>query len=372
LYDKIRNGQTPLVEHAGTKPYRGVLTGFNKAFLIDTATKDRLVSEDSRAATIIKPYLRGQDVGRWSPKWRDHWMIFARRGIDIDTYPSVARHLRTFKDSLEPRPKNWKPAVPGQKWHGRKEGSYAWYELQDSIDYWHEFEKPKIIYQEIQYHSAFAFDDEGLFSNNKTFILTADLPSLLAILNAPMMWWFTWRFLPHMKDEALSPMGFRMEQLPIALFEEPAKEMATAAVCQLIKLTKERRLASLQIHDWLKFEFELTKPSRALLAPDALDGEAFVTAVREALPKKRKLSAAEISELRREHTETIGPSRLARAEIFALENQLSELVNKAYGLTPEEVALMWRTAPPRMPFTPAGLAYDVEEADTINDGEDAD
>ena len=65
------------------------------------------------------------------------------------------------------------------------------------------------------------------------------------------------------------------------------------------------------------------------------------------------------------------PSRQARAEIFTLENQLSYLVNEAYGLTPEEVALMWRTAPPRMPFTPAGLASDGDEPDEDDgDGED--
>jgi hypothetical protein len=47
-------------------------------------------------------------------------------------------------------------------------------------------------------------------------------------------------------------------------------------------------------------------------------------------------------------------------------------VNKSYGLTPDEIALMWPTAAPRMPVTPAGLAYDVEETDTIIDGENSD
>ncbi|MCB1509639.1 MAG: Eco57I restriction-modification methylase domain-containing protein [Hyphomicrobiaceae bacterium] len=371
LYNKIKNDHLPLIDSAKTKPYRGVLTGFNEAFLVDTATRDRLVSEDSKAAEIIKPYLRGQDVARWSPNWQGHWMIFARRGIAVDEFPSVARHLAKFKANLLPRPKDWKPGVPGEKWGGRKEGSYAWYEIQDSIDYWQEFEKPKIVYQEIQYHSAYAYDADGLFSNNKTFILTADLPALLAILNSPVMWWFNWRFLPHMKDEALSPMGFKMEQFPVAPFCAAASDEAARAVSKLISLTKERRSATSAIHEWLRVEFGLEKPNRLLLSPDALDADAFVGAVRDVLPKKRKLTAAEIGELRREHAETIEPSRQARAEIFTLENQLSYLVNEAYGLTPEEVALMWRTAPPRMPFTPAGLASDGDEPDEDDgDGED--
>ena len=31
---------------------------------------------------------------------------------------------------------------------------------------------------------------------------------------------------------------------------------------------------------------------------------------------------------------------------------MSDLVNEAYGLTPEEIQLMWETAPPRMPGAP--------------------
>src|SRR5215210_4388618 len=116
LMEKIRANGIPLAEFAEVKPYRGVLTGLNEAFLIDTATKERLVREDPRSAEIIKPYLRGQDIKRWSPEWRGLWMIFARRGIDIDAYPAVKRHLEQFRDRLEPKPKGWS----GGKWSGRK------------------------------------------------------------------------------------------------------------------------------------------------------------------------------------------------------------------------------------------------------------
>jgi hypothetical protein len=66
LLDKIKRNAVPLAEYAGTKPYRGILTGLNEAFLIDKLTRDALISEDPTAAEIIKPYLRGQDIHRWS------------------------------------------------------------------------------------------------------------------------------------------------------------------------------------------------------------------------------------------------------------------------------------------------------------------
>jgi hypothetical protein len=92
----------------------------------------------------------------------------------------------------------------------------------------------------------------------------------------------------------------------------------------------------------------------------ALGREAFIASVINALPGKRMLTAAEIDELRREHTQTIEPARQSRREAFVLERKLSDLVNDAYGLTPEEEQLIWSTAPPRMPFTPAGLTSETK------------
>ena len=366
LLDKIRKAGVPLIEYAGVKPFRGVLTGFNEAFLIDTATRDRLIGEDRRASEVIKPYLRGQDVRRWSASWQGLWMIFARRGIDIESYPSIWRHLSSHRTQLEPRPSEWQPASAGQKWSGRKEGSYAWYEIQDAVDYWQEFSKPKIVYQEIQFHPAYAFDNQGIFSNNKTFILTGERPELLATLNSPLLWWHNWRYLPHMKDEALSPMGFKMEQLPIACFGPSAKATAGTLATKLVNLTSVQQAASVQVSDWLKHSFGIEKSKGALVDVAGLAVDNFIGAVIATLPKKRKLTAAEIAELKREHAATIEPARLARSEIFATERKLSDLVNEAYGLTREEVDLMWRTAPPRMPFTPAGLQQ-FEDGDPPGD-----
>ena len=51
-----------------------------------------------------------------------------------------------------------------------------------------------------------------------------------------------------------------------------------------------------------------------------------------------------------EYTRTIAPARALAAETLTLERTLSDLVNQAYALAPAEIALMWQTAPPRMPI----------------------
>jgi hypothetical protein len=177
LLDKIRERGVPLAEYAGVKPYYGIKTGCNEAFLIDTATRDRLVAEDPSSAKILKPYLRGQDVQRWVPAWDGFWMIFARRGIEIDRYPAVRAHLERFREKLEPKPGAWDEKRDGL-WPGRKPGPYAWYEIQDTVAYWELLEGPKILYQEIQFHPAYALDQQGLFTNNKVFLLPTSDPYL--------------------------------------------------------------------------------------------------------------------------------------------------------------------------------------------------
>lgn len=110
LLDKIRSAGVPLVEYAGVKPLYGIKTGFNEAFLIDTSTRDRLVAADPANGEIIKPYLRGQDVQRWSAPWTGLHMIFARRGIDMSRYPAVLAYLSKFRSQLEAKPADWRPA----------------------------------------------------------------------------------------------------------------------------------------------------------------------------------------------------------------------------------------------------------------------
>jgi hypothetical protein len=346
LLAKIRAKGIPLAQFAGLKPYRGVVTGCNDAFLVNTATKEALVKRDPNAAKTIKPFLRGQDVDRWQSEWAGLWMIFARRGIEIDAYPGIKEHLSRFRRELEPKPADW----TGEKWPGRKAGSYQWFEIQDPIEYWKEFEKPKIVYQEIQFHPSYALDMAGQYGNNKTFFIACDDLYLLAVLNSPLIWWHNWRYLPHMKDEALSPVGFLMESLPVAQPTNCIRARTEKTVGRLIEITQGQQATRRQIVDWLRVEHEVEKPTLKLQSPFDLDCDCFVAEVRKVRGKKRPLSAAALANLRGEYARSIDPARALAAEALTLENEVSNLVNEAYGLTPEEIALMWQTAPPRMPI----------------------
>jgi hypothetical protein len=79
-----------------------------------------------------------------------------------------------------PKPKDWK----GSEWKGRKPGSYKWFEIQDAVDYYAEFETPKIIVPAIVKNASYVFDADGFYSNDKTTIIATDDLYLLGILNS--------------------------------------------------------------------------------------------------------------------------------------------------------------------------------------------
>jgi hypothetical protein len=353
LLSKIRRAGKPLSELGGIKAYRGILTGLNEAFLIDDACKRKLVAEHEGCTQVIKPYLRGSDLGRWNSDRTHLWMIvlpssndrawpWAELGESAEAkfkaeYPSLHRHLKPLEEALRKR---------------QDKGRY-WWELR-SCAYWDAFEKPKLFYQEIQFHPVYSLDVEGRFGNNKTFFLSTDDLFLLAVLNSPLMWWHNWRYLPHMKDEALSPVAFRMEELPIAEPTPSIRAGAENAVRRLIEITSRQQQTQRTLLDWLRVEYALEKPSNKLLAVTDLDSDTWVAEVKRIRGKKQPLSSAGLHALRDEYTRTIAPARALAAETLKLERTLSDLVNQAYGLTPAEIELMWQTAPPRMPIPPPG------------------
>jgi hypothetical protein len=346
LIEKIRRNGIPLVEYAGCKPFYGIKTGYNDAFLIDTETRDKLVHEDPRSAEIIKPYLRGQDIKRWVPEWAGLWMIFTRRGIDIEQYPAIKRHLEKFRVGLEPKPQGY----TGKDWPGRKSGSYKWYEIQDSVDYWQEFEKPKIMYQVIQTHCQYCIDEKGYFGNDKTFMIPTGKHEILACFNSPTFWYYSFAILPHMINEALNPAGFVMETISVPNYKPDQIEKVSAMVKDLLKIIKQGNEATRNIIDWLSMELSIEKPTQKLRTPENLTSDEFVEEVKKARTKDSPLTSAGLKMLRDEYHNTIAPMRQQSAEIARLEREIAALVHQAYNLTPDDLALMHQTAPPRMPI----------------------
>ena len=172
---------TPLGHYVQGKIYRGILTGFNKAFVIDGSKRAELIVKDPKSAEIIKPLAVGDDIRRWHINFKDYWLIFTRRGIDINIYPAIKEYLEQWKEELTPK-------KTGREEKGRKPGKYKWYEIQDNIAYHAAFDKPKIIFPDIAKESRFAVDVSGSYLGNTGYIVPVVDLYLLGVLNSQIVW----------------------------------------------------------------------------------------------------------------------------------------------------------------------------------------
>lgn len=167
LREKIERVGTPLKEW-DVKIYRGVLTGLNEAFIIDTATRDRLVAEDPKSAEILKPILRGRDIKRYSYEWAGEWLIATDFDIDVpNLYPAIFNHLLKFEEKARKRDdqgKNW--------WNLR------------ACAYYPEFEKEKIVWGNLALSCQFAIVEAGFSINAPSPFINCGNRCLLGILNS--------------------------------------------------------------------------------------------------------------------------------------------------------------------------------------------
>jgi hypothetical protein len=208
------------------------------------------------------------------------------------------------------------------------------------------------MYQDITWGPCFCLDTEGTLSNNTIYFLSTADRWVLAALNSPTSWCFAWRGAQHCKDEGLRFFTAFMEEFPVPQPTNEQRKQADDVVQRLIDITALAHKARCAVLDWLKVEFGIQKPSQKLQDLASLDADTLTAEVQKARGKKQPLSVAQGKALKEAHARIVMPLQALAAEARQLERRVAELVNAAYGLTADEVALLWRTAPPRMPGEP--------------------
>ncbi len=201
LLEKLRRSGTPLGEYIGGRFYRGVTTGLNEAFVIDQATRDRLIAEDPRSAEIIKPWIRGRDIDRWRVDWAGLYLLWTYQGIEIKEHQAILEYLSAFREELA---KRWEPS----------RGQCEWYELRP-CDFYAEFDRPKIVYPDIAKEPEFAYDATGAYGGNTMYILPTDELYLLGILNSSVVEFFYTQISSTIRGDYLRFIATYMEQVPI-------------------------------------------------------------------------------------------------------------------------------------------------------------
>lgn len=201
----------------------GIKTGYNDAFIIDTAKRDEILancqSEDERERTaeLIRPILRGRDIKRYGYVDNGLYLINTHNGvrgriprINIENYPAVKAHLDQYWDKIAIR------ADKGDTPYNLRNCAY----LED-------FSKQQIVWIELSDDPKFALA-EKIMSVNTVFFMTGEhILHLLGLLNSRLITWYFRHCIGTTSGVGTNRwLKYTIEQIPMAPVSSKLKELS--------------------------------------------------------------------------------------------------------------------------------------------------
>lgn len=264
-----------LKDYVGGKILYGIKTGYNDAFVIDTATRDRLIKEDPKSAEVIKPFLRGQDIKRY---WIEDSGLFL---IDIPNgwtdkrkgnegaeafirghLPAIFAHLSQYRKKVNPK--------GGRTLENRDDQGRYWWELRP-CKYEQEFEKPKITWGNLSKAPGFAYDEASRYISAPASIVAVDDLYLLGVLNSGICRFIISSSAASRSGGFLEFMPMYVERVPIRLSSNEHRKAIEQRVHQILAAKKrdsdttalEREIDQLvyEVYGLTKVEIELLEAS---------------------------------------------------------------------------------------------------------------
>ncbi|MDD5673368.1 MAG: TaqI-like C-terminal specificity domain-containing protein [Chitinivibrionales bacterium] len=209
--------QHPQLKSVFGKSYRGILTGFNEAFIIDSA-------KQIKNTAIL---YEGKDIHKWKTGSSTKRIILFKSGWTKSEYgniseksawarikqnhPQIAAHLEPFEEQAKKR---------------YDKGEF-WWELR-ACGYYDLFDMPKIIFPNLQVSNKFAFDESGCYINAPAVFLSVNNKWLLGILNSRTVWYFLKNICVERSGGYIEVKPQYFEQIPIPnAISKTQKDIAT-------------------------------------------------------------------------------------------------------------------------------------------------
>jgi site-specific DNA-methyltransferase (adenine-specific) len=220
----------------------GIKTGFNEAFIIDTATKERLCEQDPHSAEILKPILRGRDIKRYGYEWAGWWIINSHNGLKsagiepinvVNDYPDIYEYLQQFETQLRKR----------------QDQGVHWTNLRNCA-YLQEFEQEKVIWAEMTDGSCFSWDDTGVLINQTCYFIPNASKYLLCLLNSKVIYFYFSKIATSLGNGAFRWIKQFVEQVPIPKISKTEQQPFIALVDKILA-AKERGEDTSELERWL-------------------------------------------------------------------------------------------------------------------------
>ena len=247
----------------------GIKTGYNDAFIIDSKKREEILracegfSEDDfkgkkikslskteygRTKELIKPVLRGRDIKKYEYNWEDLWIIgtFPSLKLDINLYPSLKTYLESFGKKIHQTGETYID-YNGMEQSTRKKTLNQWFETQDQIAYYKEFEKEKIVWGNINFNSNFEYIEKEMFILAPSNILTtahSNIKYIISQMNSKVFNWYFSKLIGITLGGAFEWKKQYVENIPIPQISKE-KMKSFEILVDYIQYIKEKKLEPL-------------------------------------------------------------------------------------------------------------------------------
>ncbi len=198
LLAKFRSAGKPLSQYVQTRPTFGLKTSTQDAFVIDSVTRDQLITEHPSSADILKPFLHGRDIRRWQVARPDSWLIFTCRRIEINRYPAIRKHLEKYRSALS-----------------KRAGKQRWYELPVAKSGAEHFVQTKLVCPNSYDHQTFAVDTDGFYCGDTCYLIPTEEMWLCGLLNSRAVEWFYSQTSKQLTGDYLQARSRYIQEIPI-------------------------------------------------------------------------------------------------------------------------------------------------------------
>ena len=127
------------------------------------------------------------------------------------------------------------PGIAG----GRKPGNYEWYEIQDNVNLLEEFERPKIVYQDIARYFGMAWDESGSYLGNTCYFIPNAEKWMLGVLLSSSLQFYVQKTIGSDSGGFIRLFSIHVSKFPIPVLDQERKDILTNITDYVLYLKQE-------------------------------------------------------------------------------------------------------------------------------------
>jgi hypothetical protein len=329
LISKINKNKT--VRELYGKSYRGILTGLNEAFIIP---------KTYNIGQHTKPILEGKELSKWvSSESIQQLILFESKWTKKNYDDEITEETGLEKLSTD-FPKLMGHILPLAERAKKRfdKGDFFW-ELRNCA-YYDLFEKPKIVFPNLQNRNKFSFDESGSYINAPAVILPTNDKFLVAILNSKLVWYFLTNICVVRSGGYIEVKPQYFEQIPIPTVE--TKKVFNEKTNLMIELTSKIQNVGNSFTKYFQSQLQLEKLPKKLQNWHELDFGEFIKELNKAIKKVGGTPLTKIQEM--DWMEVFDTKKAEavnlKAEIDKTDKEIDRMVYELYDLTEDEIRIV--------------------------------